>query len=169
MADKFVTSFRFTEENKKKEILNSVFTEFIICRLTETTISKSRDVWRQSGETVSFGVMDSAQCFLHAIDTKQLLMRCREVQQFTGSKKYRYCTLPRETDGSTKESDSTRAVQTLLLTWPSTHDTPAFVSWPLFVKCPELAACPTDTSRRSRLCCDGGTVKSHEVTSPHLC
>ena len=43
MADKLVTSFRFTEENKKKEGLNSVFTDFIICRLTETTISKSRD------------------------------------------------------------------------------------------------------------------------------
>ena len=46
MADKFVTGFWFTEENKKKEGLNSVFTEFIICRLTETTISKSHDVWR---------------------------------------------------------------------------------------------------------------------------
>ena len=36
MADKLVTSFRFTEENNKKEGLNSVFTDFIICRLTES-------------------------------------------------------------------------------------------------------------------------------------
>ena len=35
MADKVVTSFRFTEENKKKEGLTSVFTNFIICRLTD--------------------------------------------------------------------------------------------------------------------------------------
>ena len=44
MADKLVTSFRFTEENKKKEGLTSIFTDFIICRLTETTISKSHEV-----------------------------------------------------------------------------------------------------------------------------
>ena len=31
MADKLVTSFRFTEENKKKEGLNSVFTDFTEC------------------------------------------------------------------------------------------------------------------------------------------
>ena len=45
MADILVTSFRFTEQNKKKKkiCLNSVFSDFIICRLTETTISKSRD------------------------------------------------------------------------------------------------------------------------------
>ena len=39
MADKLVTSLRFTEEKKKKkkrEGLNSVFTEFIIFRLTLT-------------------------------------------------------------------------------------------------------------------------------------
>lgn len=36
MAGKLVTSFRFTEENKANEGLNSVFTDFIICRLTET-------------------------------------------------------------------------------------------------------------------------------------
>ena len=44
MADKLVTKFRFTEKKKKKEGLNSVFIDFIICRLTETTVSKSRDV-----------------------------------------------------------------------------------------------------------------------------
>ena len=50
MADKLVTSLRFTEEKKKEEEkeekrgLNSVFTEFIICALTETTISKPHDV-----------------------------------------------------------------------------------------------------------------------------
>ena len=46
MADKLVTSFRFTDENKKKEeVLNiSFLTDFIMYRLTETTISKSRDV-----------------------------------------------------------------------------------------------------------------------------
>ena len=31
MADKLVTSFRFTEENMKKEGLNSVFTDFTEC------------------------------------------------------------------------------------------------------------------------------------------
>ena len=38
IADKLVTSFRFTEENNKKEGLNSVFTDFIICRLTKSKI-----------------------------------------------------------------------------------------------------------------------------------
>ena len=74
-ADKSVTSFKFT---LKKEIrikeLNGVFNDFIICRLTETTISKSRDVWRQSGESVQ--LLSWIQCsVLHVIDTKQLLMR----------------------------------------------------------------------------------------------
>ena len=78
MADKLVTSFRFTGENKgKKEGLNSVFTDFIICRLTETTISKSRDVWRQSGGVRSVAVMDSVLCFVHVIDTKQLHVSVR--------------------------------------------------------------------------------------------
>ena len=52
MANKLVTSFRFSEENnykkekekKKKSGLNGVFTDFIICRLTETIILKSRDL-----------------------------------------------------------------------------------------------------------------------------
>ena len=44
MADKLFTSFRFTDESKGGEQgLNSVFTGFIICILTETTISKSRN------------------------------------------------------------------------------------------------------------------------------
>ena len=41
MADKLVTSLRFTEEKKKEEKkrgLNSVFTDFIIFRLTESKI-----------------------------------------------------------------------------------------------------------------------------------
>ena len=92
-----VTSFRFTKEHKKKEVLNSIFTNFIICRLTETTISKSRDIWRQSGE--SMRLLSWVWCsVLHVIDTKPLLVHCCKVQQFTGSKKYRYCTLSRETD-----------------------------------------------------------------------
>ena len=44
----------------------------------------------------SVAVMDSVLCFLHVIDTKQLLMYCWEVQQFTGSKKCHYCTLSHE-------------------------------------------------------------------------
>ena len=44
----------------------------------------------------SVAVMDSVLCFLHMVDTKQLLMYCREVQQFTDSKKYHYCTLSHE-------------------------------------------------------------------------
>ena len=96
-----VISFRFTKEHKKKEGLNSIFTDFIICRLTETTISKSRDVWRQSGESMQ--LLSWIRCsVLHVIDTKQLLMCCRKVQQFTGSKKYHCCTLSRETDRQRK-------------------------------------------------------------------
>ena len=74
-----------------------MFTNFIICRLTETTISKSRDIWRQSGE--SMRLLSWVWCsVLHVIDMKQLLVHCCKVQQFTGSKKYHYCTFSRETD-----------------------------------------------------------------------
>ena len=60
MADKLVTTIasdlpkkiRKKKKKERKKGLNSVFTNVIICRLTETTISKSRDVWRQSRESV---------------------------------------------------------------------------------------------------------------------
>ena len=52
MADKLVTTIasdlpkkiRKKKKKERKKGLNSVFTNVIICRLTETTISKSRDV-----------------------------------------------------------------------------------------------------------------------------
>ena len=52
----------------------------------------------------SVAVMDSVLCFLHMIDMKQLLIYCREVQQFTGSKKYHYCTLSCEIEQQCKEN-----------------------------------------------------------------
>ena len=36
---------------------------------------------------------------MYVIDTEQLLMRCREVQQFMGNRKYHYCTPSRKIDG----------------------------------------------------------------------
>ena len=102
MADKLVTSFRFTKENKKTDGLNHVFTNFIICRLTETTISKSHDIWHQSGETIRLLSWTQYSVFYMWPIKNPLLMHCHKLQQSTGSKKCHYCILSRETDRQCK-------------------------------------------------------------------
>ena len=58
MIDKWVTSFRFNEINNLKKCWIGYLINFILCRLSETTVLGSPSVtwlsrkWRQSGESV---------------------------------------------------------------------------------------------------------------------
>ena len=107
MADKLVTSFRFMKKRKRKEGLNSVFADFIICRLTETTIPKSRDFWRQCGESVR--LLSWIQCsVLHVIDTKVTYELPRSATIHGWQKQQQNNTtalFPAKKTGSAKEMD----------------------------------------------------------------